>query len=371
MIDTFSPYPFVDHAGNICDGLLFRAGNTCRNCNRKECQEGFSVDRGRCLYGYNYARIEDGHGVSIVLMGFLLKGTKYPKNYKTILSDGFELGKESIDRVSSIFCQGGPVHEKLLDYERKTDSRILHDLKHLLSALERVAQKREIEEAVRNYSPENWGILREASDKVYKIVSAIKNQISLADFIIAPDITKFSSIIETNIDGVFKGNIDIYNVLAIPAEKFIEPIRRNPGVIDATRRVNETFVLLPAILLENALKHSTGRNIQVEVRLIDDILSICVKSYGPIVPEAMRGQIWKLGQQYTHKNSTKKGGSGFGLYLAKKICADSNFDISYDGQYIREENGVPVGFNSFVVAERQPVPMRRPEKPRTRWWGSG
>lgn len=353
MIDALSPYPFIDRNREISDGILINIGAICHSCGMKECVEGYAnapKDVQTCVNGYNYCRIDDDSS-SIVIIGFLLKGLKWPKNHKTLLESGYSISRNDIDKIESLFSDDGIVRTKVSDQERRRESRILHDLKHLISALQRVVEKREIKEAESSFGEESWGTLRAVTAKVYKILSAIKNQIQMADYIMAPDFVKFDTTQDINIFGLFEKNIDIYNVLAESAGKLISPIRKT-CFIDANRHIGSTFALLPSILLENAIKHSVGPVINIEAAANGGLINFSVKSFGPIIPPEISPDIWKLGYRYAHENATRKPGSGYGLYLAKKICTDNGFDIWYESSEGTIENGIPMGWNTFTISEQ-------------------
>src|SRR6266446_6809330 len=107
--------------------------------------------------------------------------------------------------------------------------------------------------------------MRNTIISVYNILGVIKNQIEMADYILAPNALEFSRKTEIDIFPLFDKNVHIYRVLATQEKKVIE-IGGRSGYIRGRRAVNGNVVLLPAILLENAIKYAVeGSTISVDI----------------------------------------------------------------------------------------------------------
>lgn len=359
MIREFSPFPYVLPSGEIKPGILASQNPVCVQCQTRECrQKGYSslalgvVEH--CFKGLNYVFAADFSNEHLVWNGFLLKGRKYPSNYKLLLRNGYEIDQATVNRVIALFDAGGDVQQSVIRSQKRGESRALHDLKHLVTALSRVVETDDVRRATDKSAPAlqpHYDVLRETVTYVYNILGAIKNQIELSDYILAPDITDVVKEREIDIFPLIDKNVRMYNVLAIQQKKAIE-LRSLSGFVLGRRRLKEHFVLLPAILLQNAIKYSLeGMTTTVEVADLQGKLEIAVRSIGSIIPQTERDRIWHLGEQYIHKNDTSKGGSGFGLYLAKSICESTGFKIRYEAEFHEMVRGFPVGENRFVVTE--------------------
>ncbi|WP_417793321.1 ATP-binding protein [Terasakiella pusilla] len=359
MLRLLSPFPFVNQEKELENGLLKSIPQTCSNCNSRECSpSGYSLSElevQSCLNGYNFTKITDFNHEDTVIIGFLLKGNKYPKNYKTLMKDGIELTSDSLQKLKKDVSLGGKVSEKIQEVQNLGKNKALHDIKHLINALMRqIDSKKIIDISNRNpkyYSNEDITKLKDCIISSSHILSAIENQINMADYIVAPDFTKFSDKANTDIFKLMHKSSQIYNSIALPAGKEII-VTRSGAFINAEREIKEHFALLPAILLQNAIKYSTSDKITVIFECNQNLIEFRVESKGPIVPEAERDKIWKLGGQFIHQNDTNKGGNGFGLYLASKICDDCGFTINYISDKLTEKDGIPIGSNTFVVKEK-------------------
>lgn len=288
-----------------------------------------------------------------MLVGFLVKGMRYPSNYKKILKKGIELDPSSFSKIIEIFGSDGTLYEKILDIQKKSQSKVLHDLKHLVSALQRTVENSHVKSATENLDPssDDINVLKETAKDVYNILGAIKVQFELSDFVLAPETADFNDQEEIDLYRIFEKYSIMYQAISERDEKNIEMIRQN-YFVRASRLLPKVFVLLPPILIQNAIKHSMdGTNIEVKVEIIGGKVKMCVRSYGSIIPTEIRTEIWKQGVQYIHENDTRKGGGGFGLYLAKTIADKCGFSISYDGDFVELLSGVPVGWNTFTCCD--------------------
>jgi hypothetical protein len=360
MIRDFSYFPFVLPSGELRPGILATPNRICESCPSRECaRTGYNRDRiatvGSCSKGLNFVYAADFTGEDIVWAGFLCRRMKYPDNYRHLLRHGFELDQPTINRVIGLFSNGGNAHRLVVDNQKRGQSRALHDLKHLVTALVRVVETNDIRRVTErrgSCTPGDVELMRDTISSVFNILGALKNQIEMADYILAPDASEFSKEVEIDIFPLFDKHVHIYNVLASQSQKSIR-IVSNSGYMKTKRTLQATFLLLPAILLENAIKYSQVNTV-TNVALNEDNngkLRISVCFVGPIVPESERTEIWKEGKQYIHQDDTSKGGSGFGLYLARRICDRVGFSITYEGNANTSRRGIPVGSNSFVLSE--------------------
>lgn len=355
----YSPLPYITAEKNIFDGLVFKANKFCTSCALRTCAEdGYSSKAigtpQTCFKGSNYVYVRDSVGQEVVWIGFLVPGRKYHADYKKILPDGFELPPATLAKLVSNFGPEGDLSSAAIEIRKRGESQALHDLTHLITALSSVLERREVKLA-REASYITAGdidILKDTVFSAHSILGAIKNQIELSDFIIAPETAEHKDPIDFDLYGLFDKNRHIYNMLARYGKKEIS-IRWSGERLPTARRTSETFALLPAILLQNAVKYSRpDSSISITFSAVRGKLQICVESYGPIVPDQAELMIWNQGGKYTHPNDTKKGGSGFGLYLARKICELAGFQIRYEKTPLGLVQGVPIGWNRFIVTEK-------------------
>lgn len=358
MIREYSPLPYIDEAGDLHSGLIQSYVPFCQECVNRTCAIAGYRERDvgvlkTCQYGARYVYVEDIFGSSLIWNGFLVKGEKYPKNYKKILRKGLQLDQSALNEVVDRFGPKGTIADKLSDLKKEGQSQTLHDLKHFINIISRIVENSEVKLAEQTANPSQLQIqlLQKVTFEVYQILGAIKNQIELADFIIAPEGFVNSENVEIDVFRLFHKNVNMYEVLAVQQGKNIQ-IHAVGGTINAIILAPEPFTLLPAILLDNAIKYSAKENtIDVMVEIIDGKISVSVESFGAIVPEDEREPIWKRGYRYSHPNLVRRPGSGYGLFLATQICDISNFDITYHCTIDTYYRGVPFGSNKFTIKQ--------------------
>ena len=96
-------------------------------------------------------------------------------------------------------------------------------------------------------------------------------------------------------------------------------------------------------LINNAVKYSTAKEIDVKIEEQDGALILEVADGGPLIPEKDRKRIFE--RFYTVSKSRQKSGFGLGLSIVKHIA------VLYDGETAVFENGR--GGNTFRVVLRE------------------
>lgn len=358
MIQEISPLPFVDENGNLHHGIIREIVPYCRACQSRDCVEGYASDGTtelqQCSKGAFCIRASDSEGDVVVWVGLLVKGKKYPRNFKQIKRKGIELDPEALSGLLKKFSNEGELASKIHSIKQSAQSQALHDLKPLISVLTSKVERGEVELAQKAdvLSPEQTRLLQSLAFEVFQILGAIKNQVDLADYIVAPDAISSKSASVKPLHGIWMKHVKIYETLAEPYGKRIE-LSNTPGN-DIHIVVPDVFLLLPSILLDNALKYSANNSV---IRVLfsdnDGETVTTVSSYGAIVPEVERGRIWGVGERVSFRQLVQPPGSGYGLYLAKQICDISGFEISYEAIPQGKIRGVPSGLNNFIIQKKE------------------
>lgn len=359
MTDVISPIPFLDKSGNGHDGLLYAAPGYCRNCPEKKCLSFLNNnnlhDINRC-YKNLYFVVFSFEEVEYVWNGILIKGRAYPKDFKIMKKVGIiEMNEFSLNLLIKNYKYGNFVENFLYKYKRKSQSQSLHDIKPLVGALTSVVERSDVERAqkAKAYSDDDVAILKDVVFDVYQILGAIKNQIDLSDFIIAPEALESVGRRKMKIHGLWYKNGEIYNTIAKKTRNLEIEVGKYPFSLNGEMELPEAFTLLPSILLDNAIKYSTKDNkIYVKFSENNGKIEISVSSFGAVVPLDKRDIIWTSGGRVKHDSLAGRPGSGYGLYLAKKICDISNFNIHYlaNGEF-SDKNGVTFGWNEFTLSQ--------------------
>jgi signal transduction histidine kinase len=90
------------------------------------------------------------------------------------------------------------------------------------------------------------------------------------------------------------------------------------------------FSMIIRNLIENTLKHSNSKNVDIEIAADDQLVSIVYNDHN----QNFTGDLTQLGKLFYKHDSPK--GSGLGLYLIKKLCKlmNGNFLITNDNSLL-------------------------------------
>lgn len=81
-------------------------------------------------------------------------------------------------------------------------------------------------------------------------------------------------------------------------------------------------------LLDNAVRYGDGQAIDIEYRIGDDAVEICVLDRGPGIPESEREAVFRPFHRLDPSRSSRTGGSGLGLAIVRQIAAANGWTVS-------------------------------------------
>ena len=113
--------------------------------------------------------------------------------------------------------------------------------------------------------------------------------------------------------------------------------------------VYTSFILVPLILIDNAIKYATPRS-EVNIRVQDigdDGVRVSIESFGKVVIPSERQRIFS--KRYRGTNAGDAPGSGFGLWIAQTIAHIHETEINYTASTAMGE-----GWNTFTIDVRSP-----------------
>lgn len=84
-----------------------------------------------------------------------------------------------------------------------------------------------------------------------------------------------------------------------------------PEISCDPKRMRQVFLNI----LDNAAKHGNGTPIQADIRFCDDMVTVCIRDFGPGIPE----DELPLVKKKFYKGTSKARGSGIGLAVCDEI----------------------------------------------------
>ena len=117
------------------------------------------------------------------------------------------------------------------------------------------------------------------------------------------------------------------------ADEFGVTVRLRSGSgASAVRADADRLAQVIANLLSNAIKFSPrGEEVAVEIAEEGDTIRISVRDYGPGIPDDFKPHIFERFAQADAGDARKKGGSGLGLSIVKKIIDGLGGQIGFEG----------------------------------------
>jgi len=80
-------------------------------------------------------------------------------------------------------------------------------------------------------------------------------------------------------------------------------------------------------LVDNAVRYGAGRPIDIEYRIADGLVEICVLDRGPGIPEQEREAVFRPFYRLEPSRSSSTGGSGLGLAIVRQIAAANGWTV--------------------------------------------
>jgi light-regulated signal transduction histidine kinase (bacteriophytochrome) len=181
---------------------------------------------------------------------------------------------------------------------------------------------------------------------LYHAIDLLDNRLKMMPLISNPDAAKYGQVSKCSpyklFDKVCRLFYDTANTNSVTInlvkDKYItyEPL------------VYDSFLTIPFILIENAIKYSQKKSIvEIHLKQKNKSVYIDVVSYGPVVSTENTEKIFEKGFKDPNAKKFSSKGSGIGLYLAKLVADAHNFEIQYRKENCKFENDIELGKNVF------------------------
>lgn len=347
------PYPTIDPDGRLEDGLSIKQPPRCRKCVTKSCRDLFSrtasaaTSHAVCEFGYSLIAVPTSYGM------LFINGVFVP--FQNIVMDAPTKKQNRSQKVpweeALAFSQALAIATPTIDQEvqRHAQDAVagLHDIKTGVSVVFRNA-----EAIVSSLSGMNDYERIESAPPplkaLLKSVNLLSSRLSLASLVANPQAARYGQRRRTPVYRVFHLMVRLFEQEA--AKKHIA--LKMAGSSTNTLWLYDSFETLPLVLIDNAIKYSTGTK-DIVVRFADSGSNACrasVESWGPIVQPEHRQRIFERGFRTEEAMHITSSGSGLGLYIAKIVADANGCELTYTAT--PRQNTDIEGINTFSLSVR-------------------
>ncbi|MDW5416728.1 ATP-binding protein [Iodobacter sp. CM08] len=128
---------------------------------------------------------------------------------------------------------------------------------------------------------------------------------------------------------------------------------RKIKILGESRRnydVFESFKIIPLSLLQNAIKYSSSKDIEVKFEENINSLKVIFLSYGPLISNDEKNNLFNKGFRGKWASQIHHEGMGMGLYTAKIVADANNIDLVVISDYCGYDvSCIPQACNRFEL----------------------
>lgn len=344
-----APFPFIDGKGSIVAKHEDQIPVQCKTC-IKLCKKYFEKDPNdkikTCPNGFNIYNVKlKDH--NLVLVGLLIKGfhEKLPRkikkknNYNIIdLTDILGWEKEASDFIKII--------EEYKDSCVKDSVAVYHDITPTISLIFRT-----LESLIADVPGSTFDEKVDNSDvkhrTLYHAINLLDNRLKMMPLISNPEAVKFGRLSKCSPYKLFDKVRRLFQDFA--SKKGVTLDLQSSSQITIEPLVYDSFITIPFVLLENAVKYSVNNGtVHINLKQRGNSVIISVTSYGPVVTSEDLSKIFDKGFKDPNAKKFASQGSGIGLYLANLVADAHNLEILYRKGNTKTEKGIELGSNTFT-----------------------
>jgi len=351
LIKALCPFPTVWKDDGFFDGYLISQPRACKKCKAKDCwayvsppyQEDISHYICPKDYSLILCRWKEGE---LLCNGLLVH--ELNKKCTGIIRKQRQDQKISISDIKKWYEKMkmvGPLLEKKAETIVQESLLGLHDIKTAVGLVTRNAEAiiaaqsgTTDDDKIENAPPPLKSLL--------KSVKLLLSRLSMSSIVTNPDSVSHGRKRNTHIYKLFDRMVRLF--LELAAQKNITI--RMTGNSYSKFMCYDSFESIPLVLIDNAVKYSLqGSKVLVKVNDDDKKTVVSVSSYGPVVPEKMRDNIFKKGFRTPGASYQASSGSGLGLYIADMVAKAHGFEIHYKCMDIDETKGMGTNIFCFEI----------------------
>ncbi len=343
---VFCPYPTIHSDGSLMDGINVPQSKYCREkCRTYECLKFKPGDKEKTPVFYTCAK-----GFSVVVVkieeslirinGVIEVSTNKASKIFKKEQISRKLKPPELERWLNAFSAIRPEYERYVDEKAKEAVHALHDIKSLIGSVLTTAEQciseqkgKTIDEKIEASPPH--------IQTIYHSCEILQSLLQITDILTNPAVAQYGTPWAFSVHGVILKLIKIHENKALLQNKKLTLRGHSINKVS----LYNSFIIIPHILLDNAIKHS-DRDTEIRVWMEDKDngeIKIDFSSFGSLVPETERDFIFQRG---VRGSNVRAKGSGLGLYIAQLVAKANGFEISYRAK----PTGIlgDKGYNHFI-----------------------
>ncbi|WP_419771322.1 MAG: sensor histidine kinase [Candidatus Marinarcus sp.] len=336
-------FPLMDFKKNQYDGLMLNIHPYCKSCDKECLIKGQGKDYKVSLCSDNILFFK----ISINNRSFIIHSLrndysilnrqdkkKYPNK---IFFKHIEKVKKWVDKIEEII----QLDTKKKNIINLNNSVFIHDMKKVYSTILRRMEDYISENSTSSYHyDENLRFLDTNLLCIYKAINLLDYQFNNVNYISNPNAVQYGQLRETHI---YKAIDKLNRILRTNSKIKIEL----KGTSHNQLFLYESFISLPFILIDNALKYSLkDQSIEIHINDLDDKVLIEIISFSPKINSEDKKHIFEKFQRGDNVCTLVPEGQGIGLYLAKVIADAHNIEIK-----LEEKNGTTTTIDDVLYCE--------------------
>jgi hypothetical protein len=325
----FSPFPTIHSDGTLLDGLLMKQSGYCLGkCSGRECaifpppHMAFQPKLYTCQRGYTVV-VASLNDMIVRINGVIeVSSNKAPAAFRRRNRDR-KLKLPECEAWLSAMSKAQEGYRRAIDVKAKEAIHALHDIKSLIGSILRTSEEWVCEQTGASVD-EQFENSPERLRRIYQSCRVLESLLLVTDILANPEVAKYGKPRRTSIHAVLYLLSKIHEDKAQSQRKSIRLVGRSTNSV----RLYSSFIVVPHVLIDNAIKHSDPNElIRLSVHDHSDAkVSVDICSYGLLVPEGEEESIFSRG---VRGSNAEAKGSGLGLYIAQTVAKANAFIIHY------------------------------------------
>lgn len=352
----FCPFPTIQSVGELFNGTMIEQSKYClAECKERECKDYSGAQDGKfifhtCPKGYSVATCSYKQ-IMIRINGVIEVASNASEPIFKKQNKHRKIKLPELQRWFEAFSKMAPEIEDAIEQKAQDAVHAMHDIKSLIGAVLHTAEQAIFEQPGQSLSEkiDNSSVHLQT---IYHSCEILQSLLQIADILTNPVVAQFGKPLPASTHGIILKLIKIHQTRANARERKITLRGESYNSVE----VYNSFIIIPHILIDNAIKHSYP-NSEIRIWIKDTAeggVSVNFSSHGALVLEEERDKIFNRGFR---GSNIRVEGSGLGLYIAQQVAKANGFEIEYKpkARGILKEN---TGYNQFVLRIPKSAPIR-------------